>query len=44
MTSSSGSSYETRDVHVTVNGTLQAHGDQLIAVINNTNKRNYYTK
>ena len=42
--SSSGSSYETRDVHVTVNGTLQANGDQLIAVINNTNKRNYYTK
>ena len=41
---SGGGGYETRDVHVTVNGTLQANGDQLIAVINNTNNRNYYTK
>ena len=42
--SSSSGGYETREVTVTVNGTLQANGDQLIAVINNTNKRNYYTK
>ena len=42
--SSSSGGYETRDVTVNVTGTLQANGDQLIAVINNTNKRNYYTK
>ncbi len=44
--SSSGSNngYETRDVTVNVTGTLQANGDQLIAVINNTNKKNYYTQ
>lgn len=42
--SSSGGGYETRDVNVSVTGTLQANGDQLIAVISNTNKRNYYTK
>lgn len=41
--SSSGGGYETRDVNVQVTGTLQANGDQLIAVINNTNKKNYYT-
>ena len=41
--SSSGGGYETRDVNVRVTGTLQANGDQLIAVINNTNKKNYYT-
>ena len=41
--SSSGGGYETRDVNVRVTGTLQANGDQLIAVINDTNKKNYYT-
>jgi len=41
--SSGGSSgYETREVNVNVTGTLQANGDQLVAVINNTNKKNYY--
>lgn len=39
-----GSGYETRDVQVNVTGTLQADGNQLIAVINNTNKKNYYTQ
>jgi hypothetical protein len=39
-----GGGYETREVYVNVNGTLQADGDQLIAVINSTNKRNYYTQ
>ena len=43
--SSSGSNgYETREVNINVNGTLQADGNQLIAVINNTNKKNYYTQ
>lgn len=42
--SSSSNSYETRDVVVNVNGTLKADGDQLIAVINNTNRNNYYTQ
>jgi hypothetical protein len=36
--------YETRDVKVYVTGTLEADGDKLITVINNTNNRNYYTK
>ena len=40
----SGSGYETREVYVNVNGTLQADGNQLIAVIQNTNKKNYYTQ
>ena len=41
--SSSGSNgYETREVNVNVNGTLVANGDQLVAVIQNTNKKNYY--
>jgi hypothetical protein len=31
-------------VNVNVNGTLQADGDQLLAVINSTNNRNYYTR
>lgn len=45
-TASSGSSngYETRDVKVYVTGTLEADGDKLITVINNTNKKNYYTQ
>ncbi|MBO7681791.1 MAG: hypothetical protein J6T17_03440, partial [Clostridia bacterium] len=41
---SSGGGYETRDVKVYMTGTLEADGDKLIAVINNTNSRNYYTK
>ena len=41
---SSSGDYETRDVKVYVTGTLEADGDKLITVINNTNKRNYYTK
>jgi hypothetical protein len=41
---SSGSGYETRDVKVYVTGTLEADGDKLITVINNTNKKNYYTQ
>ena len=42
--SSSSGDYETRDVNVNVTGTLVANGDQLITVINNTNKKNYYTQ
>lgn len=42
--SGGGGSYETRDVKVYVTGTLEADGDKLITVINNTNKKNYYTK
>ena len=43
--SSAGSGdYDTREVNVNVNGTLQADGDQLLAVINSTNNRNYYTR
>ena len=41
---SSGGGYETRDVKVYLTGTLEADGDKLITVINNTNNRNYYTK
>ena len=40
----SGSGYETREVKVYVTGTLEADGDKLITVINNTNKKNYYTR
>ena len=42
--SASGGNYETRDVKVTVTGSLEANGDQLLAVINNTQRKNYYTK
>lgn len=35
--------YETRDVQVHVSGQLKADGDQLVAVIENTNTRNGYT-
>ena len=38
----SGNGYETREVQVNVTGTLVANGDQLVTVINNTNKKNYY--
>ena len=41
---SSGGDYEQREVKVYVTGTLEADGDKLITVINNTNRRNYYTK
>ena len=40
----SGNGYETREVQVNVTGTLEADGDKLITVINNTNKKNYYTQ
>ena len=42
--SSSSGNYETREVTVNVTGSLEANGDQLIAVINNTNRSNYYKK
>lgn len=35
--------FEGRDINVNVTGTLQADGDQLVAVINNSNKKSYYT-
>lgn len=35
--------YTTRDVNVHVTGKLEADGDSLVAVINNTNNRNGYT-
>ena len=41
---SSGGDYEQREVKVYLTGTLEADGDKLITVINNTNKKNYYTK
>jgi len=42
--SSGSNAYETRDVKVEVTGTLAANGDQLLAVINNTNNHNYYSR
>lgn len=36
--------YTMREMTVNVTGTLKADGDQLITVINNTNKRNTYTQ
>jgi len=41
---SSPGDYETREVKVYVTGTLEADGDKLITVINNTNQKNYYTQ
>lgn len=41
--SSGNSDYAGREITVKVGGTLEADGNKLIAVINNTNKRNYYT-
>ena len=42
--SSVSNDYVTRDVQVNVTGTLQADGDQLVAVLNNTaNKKGYTT-
>lgn len=40
---SSGGDYETRDLNIHVTGQLQADGDSLVAVLNNTNNRNGYT-
>lgn len=40
--SSYSSDYESREVTVNVTGTLEADGDQLVAVINNTNRKSYY--
>ena len=42
--SGGSSDFETREVQVYVTGTLEADGDKLITVINNTNKKNYYTQ
>lgn len=42
--SSGGNNWDSREVTVNVNGTLTANGDQLLAVLNNTNKKNYYTQ
>ena len=36
------SEYEQREVTVNVTGTLEADGDQLVAVINNANKKSFY--
>lgn len=41
--SSIGNDYESRDVYVNVQGTLRADGDQLVAVIQNTNRKNTVT-
>lgn len=41
--SSSLGSFEQRDVYVNVTGTLRADGNQLVAVLNNTNKKNKVT-
>lgn len=41
--SSSLGSFEQRDVYVNVTGTLRADGNQLVAVLNNTNKKNNVT-
>lgn len=41
---SSRSDWETREVNVNVTGTLTANGDQLQAVLNNAQKKNYYTQ
>ena len=40
--SSYTSDYEQREVTVNVTGTLEADGDQLVAVINSTNKKSFY--
>jgi hypothetical protein len=41
--SAASGDFETREVVVNVTGTLQADGDQLVAVISNTQDKNYYT-
>lgn len=40
---SAGADYVTRDMTVNVTGTLQADGDQLVAVLNNTDNKKGYT-
>ena len=40
--SATTSDYEQREVTVNVTGTLEADGDQLVAVINNANRKSYY--
>lgn len=40
---SGGGDYETRDINIHVTGQLEADGDSLVAVLNNTNNRNGYT-
>ena len=40
---SAGTDYVTRDMTVNVTGTLQADGDQLVAVLNNTDNKKGYT-
>ena len=42
-TSAGAYDYEQRDVYVNVTGTLTAEGDELVAVINNTKKKNLLT-
>lgn len=41
--SSGSGDYVQRDVYVNVTGTLRADGDELVAVLNNTDKKNYLT-
>ena len=41
--SSLANGFEQRDIYVNVTGTLQADGDQLVAVLNNTNRKNQIT-
>ena len=41
--SAASGDFETREVTVNVTGTLQGDGDQLVAVITNTQNKNYYT-
>lgn len=40
--STKSSDWETREVNINVTGSLEANGDQLVAVINRTNQKNYY--
>jgi len=40
---SSSNDYESREVTVNVTGSLYADGDELLAVINNTEKKNFHT-
>ena len=41
--SAASGDFDTREVTVNVKGTLQADGDQLVAVISNAENKNYYT-
>ena len=40
--STKSSDWETREVNINVTGSLEANGDQLVAVISRTNQKNYY--